>query len=66
MGTMIAANIPKAFKGIIGVKLHDMNAMEEVREVTNIALNACLKVYEILSIGSFLMALIWKVESQKS
>jgi len=63
---MIAANMPKAFKGMIGVKLHETNAMAEVKEVTNIALNACLNVYESFRIGSFLMALILNVESQKS
>ena len=58
VSTMIAANIPNAFRGMIGVKLHEMKAMAEVREVTIMALNACLIVYEILKIGSFLMALI--------
>ena len=44
VGTIIAANIPNDFKGIITVKLQATKAMAEVREVTIMALEACLNV----------------------
>ena len=44
IGTSILAKYPKAFKGMIGVMAHEKNAIEEVIDVTNIALAACLNV----------------------
>jgi len=41
---MIEANIPKDFRGIITVKLQATKAIADVRDVTNIALEAYLNV----------------------
>ena len=45
IGTKIALNIPNAYIGIILLPIHDAKAPEDVREVTNIALEAFLIVY---------------------
>jgi len=44
MGTTIALKIPKALTGKILLPMHDAKAPAEVRDVTNIALDAFLKV----------------------
>jgi len=44
MGTTIALKIPKALTGKILLPMHDAKAPAEVRDVTNIALEAFLKV----------------------
>lgn len=66
MGTRIAEKIPNAFKGIMGESVHEMKAIEEVAEVTNIARHACLKVKVSRRIGYLSNARIWKVDIQKS
>ena len=52
------AKIPKDLIGIIGLKVHAKKAAEDVKEVTNICIEAFLQVYESLSIGLSLKALI--------
>ena len=66
VGTSMAAKYPKALSGIIGVIEQEKKAIEDVSDVTNIALAACLKVNVNLSYGLLSNALIWKVVSQKS
>ena len=57
-GTSMHAKYPKALRGITGVMAHDRKAIEEVSEVTNMALDACLKAKVNRSIGLSSNALI--------
>lgn len=56
MRTTRVAKIPKLLSGMILLETQERKATAEVTEVTNICFEACLYVYEILRIGSCLIA----------
>jgi len=66
MGTTIALKIPKAYIGKILLPMHDAKAPAEVRDVTNIAYEAFLKVYANLCFTLLLRSLILCEPIQKS